>query len=183
MMHSSRLAESTSTIEEATALFSQQITSVQSWKRGPYKLDEALQQATSAPPEDTLAIFLSKGPSVWLAHFLAQSTNAVHYGGPRSHAETLTAFEGLSVDDRTNVAIRLADINVHTTLESTITRIDSIMNPSKRRRELTCRLFIACITYNRDQQRAVILSYTKHAYATPERGTRQAHDQLSNYAW
>lgn len=166
MTHPSQLANPTSTIEEATTLFSRQITSAQSWKRGPYKLEAALEQAASAPPQDSLAIFLSQGHSVWLAYFLAKSAYAIHHEDPQIHAETLTAFEYLSVGYRTSVANRLASVNVHTTLQSTMHRIESILTPSKRRRKFSRRWYanLPLQASARAQQRATTLSCSTNNY-------------------
>lgn len=133
MAQSLQVANSPTIIEEAVKLFSQQLTSER--KRGPYKIEDSLAQAASAPEEDTRKIFLSKGRSVWLAYAIAKSASPVVSEGSHSHAEQLAAFEQLSVEDRKTVATRLVDVDIHSSLQSIMERIDPGVNPSKRRRK------------------------------------------------
>ena len=110
-------------VEKATTMFSQQLKVDRTGKRGPYKLDHALDEASSASEVHTAAIFLSRSPKVWLAYHLAQSTHAILYENQQEHTKTLNALEELSVEDRRKVANNLQGTEACSTLQPVIDQI------------------------------------------------------------
>jgi hypothetical protein len=96
-----------------------------------------MEKARMAPQDDTVRLFLDLSFSTWFAYFLANSTapGQRHYSGHKTDRNTLDAFEKLSVQQRKMVAARLQHVNIDTTIQNAIARMDRAGIRSKRRRK------------------------------------------------
>ncbi|KJZ71575.1 hypothetical protein HIM_09044 [Hirsutella minnesotensis 3608] len=132
------------TTRQSLQIFSNYLVNVWERTKTPYGLDEALesvrkpnvtqQETEETRRQDTAAIFLDCGFQAWLAYYLATHLQARHYKGRRFVVETITAFDLLSLEDRTQVAEAVAAIECHATVKNAIRKL--MASPKRRRKSL-----------------------------------------------
>jgi hypothetical protein len=104
----------------------------------PYGLDQALDSLrdpshpSNLARRETATIFLDCGFKAWLAYFLATHYHGHHFKGQKANTEAINAFDQLSRQERTAVAVAVASISCHATVDEAIQRL---MENPKRRRE------------------------------------------------
>ncbi|KAJ4031947.1 hypothetical protein NW753_010597 [Fusarium oxysporum] len=127
-------------VQDASKLFTTPLQKPWTRTKTPYGLDDALtalrsekQLATDQEQakRDTEKIFLKAGFQAWFAYFLA-NRDQYHHPRQTSNHQTLQAFHDLSTDDRAKVAIAIAGIKCHETVEAAI---ESLMANRKRQNE------------------------------------------------
>jgi hypothetical protein len=124
------------TIDAAIKLFERHLTS--EWKRQkmPYRLIACFDEANSASEEDTSRIFVDTALKAWVSYFRVGTSE--HYLGKSQDQQTLSDFQKLPSEDRRAVALRLAETQVHPTVQSVIEKTEQVL--SKHHRKLPAEL-------------------------------------------
>lgn len=121
------------TIDECVQLLASYLTNPWQRQRAPKGFDEALTTARSESTS-TARVFLDAGFHAWLAYFLATEHEGRHHKGQSAKRKAITALQQFPIERQNQVAMALANVDAHPTVQSAI---EDLRHPKRRRKSST----------------------------------------------